>query len=163
VRLEPAVETFTDALLGRLIQLPAEQCGDLLARDRDGQWTYQFAVTVDDMRQHVTLVIRGADLVSSTGRQMLLARMMGRANPPLFLHHPLIHDARGEKLSNSAGGAGVRELRAAGMTAPEVIGMAASRAGLAGRGESIRASQVSRLFEVRNQKAAARSRQPELR
>jgi glutamyl-tRNA synthetase/glutamyl-Q tRNA(Asp) synthetase len=163
VRLEPAPETFDDALLGRVIQMPAEQCGDLLARDRDGHWTYQFAVTVDDMRQHVTLVIRGADLVSSTGRQMLLARMMGRANPPVFLHHPLIHDARGEKLSKSTGGAGVRELRGAGMTAPEVLGMAASRVGLVGRGESIRASQVSRLFEVRNQKAAAGSRQPEMR
>ena len=77
VRLASDAEVFDDALLGRLTHAPAEQCGDLLVRDRDGHWTYQFAVTVDDMRQGVTLVIRGADLVSSTGRQIRLARMLG--------------------------------------------------------------------------------------
>jgi glutamyl-Q tRNA(Asp) synthetase len=152
VRLAPEAEIFEDALLGRLTHVPAEQCGDLLARDRDGHWTYQFAVTVDDMRQGVTLVIRGADLVSSTGRQILLARLLGRSNFPVFLHHPLIHDARGEKLSKSAGDTGVRELRRRGLTAPEVIGMAASRIGLVDPGRSIRASEVSELFERDNRK-----------
>jgi glutamyl-Q tRNA(Asp) synthetase len=147
VPLAPAAEIFDDALLGRVVHVPAEQCGDLLARDRDGHWTYQFAVTVDDMRQGVTLVIRGADLVSSTGRQILLARMLGRTNPPVFLHHPLIHDRRGEKLSKSAGDTGVRELRSAGLTAPQVIGIAASRVGLVDSARSIRASEVSGLFE----------------
>lgn len=139
-------ENFDDALLGRQIQTPAEQCGDLLANDRDGHWTYQFAVTVDDLRQGVTLVIRGADLVSSTGRQLMLARMLGRRNAPVFLHHPLIRDGLGEKLSKSAGDAGVRELRSAGVTAPEVIGIAAARVGLLNPGESIRAVDVARLF-----------------
>ena len=143
VRLASEVEVFDDALLGRLTHVPAEQCGDLLVRDRDGHWTYQFAVTVDDMRQGVTLVIRGANLVSSTGRQIRLARMLGRSNAPVFLHHPLIHDARGEKLSKSAGDTGVREFRSAGLTAPDVIGIAASRVGLADPGRSIRASEVA--------------------
>ncbi len=160
VQLAAGDEAFEDALLGPLTQTPAEQCGDLLARDRDGHWTYQFAVTADDLRQAVTLVIRGADLVSSTGRQIRLARMLGRRNPPVFLHHPLIHDDRGEKLSKSAGDTGVRELREAGMTAPEAIGIAASRIGLVGPGQSIRASDVSQLFEPR---AEARSPRPDLR
>ena len=147
VQLGHEVENFEDALLGRLSQVPAEQCGDLLVRDRDGHWTYQFAVTVDDLRQNVTLVIRGADLVSSTGRQILLARMLGRRNAPLFLHHPLIHDDRGEKLSKSAGDTGIRELRCIGLSAPEVIGIAAARVGLVDPGTSIDASEVSRLFE----------------
>ncbi len=147
VQLGDDAEHFDDGLLGLLSQVPAEQCGDLLVRDRDGHWTYQFSVTVDDLRQHVTLVIRGADLIASTGRQIQLARMMGRQNAPVFLHHPLIHDDQGEKLSKSAGDTGVRELRAAGLTAPEVIGMAASRVGLVGHGESIHASDVSRLFD----------------
>lgn len=146
VHLAEGAELFEDALLGQCVQAPAEQCGDLLARDRDGHWTYQFAVTVDDTRQGVTLVIRGADLVSSTGRQIRLARMLGRQIPPVFLHHPLIHDPRGDKLSKSAGDTGVRELRRAGLTAPVVIGMAASRAGLAEAGSLIHASEVSRLF-----------------
>jgi glutamyl-tRNA synthetase/glutamyl-Q tRNA(Asp) synthetase len=148
VQLESGDEVFDDALLGRQVQTPAEQCGDLLAQDRDGHWTYQFAVTVDDFRQEVTLVIRGADLVSSTGRQLRLARMLGRRNAPVFLHHPLIHDGLGEKLSKSAGDAGVRELRAAKLTAAEVIGIAAARVGLLNPGESIRAVDVARLFQV---------------
>jgi glutamyl-Q tRNA(Asp) synthetase len=147
VQLGGGAEDFDDALLGRLSQVPAEQCGDLLVRDRDGHWTYQFAVTVDDLRQHVTLVIRGRDLASSTGRQILLARLMGRQNPPVFLHHPLICDDRGAKLSKSARDTGVRELREGGLTAPEVIGMAAARIGLADVGKSIRASDVAAFFQ----------------
>src|SRR5688572_16968673 len=79
-----------DLLAGTLEQTPAEQCGDLLIRDRDGNWTYQFAVTVDDFGHGVTLVVRGADLLASTGRQLMLAGMLGRTSPPVFLHHPLI-------------------------------------------------------------------------
>jgi glutamyl-tRNA synthetase/glutamyl-Q tRNA(Asp) synthetase len=145
--LGSGTETFDDALLGRMTQSPAEQCGDLLVRDRDGQWTYQFAVTVDDMRQGVTLVIRGGDLVSSTGRQILLARMLGRRNTAVFLHHPLIHDERGEKLSKSAGDTGVRDLRLAGFSAPAVIGMAAYQVGLTTAPDSIPASEVAKLFQ----------------
>ena len=59
-------------------------------RDRDGNWTYQFAATVDDYVQGVTHVIRGDDLLASTGRQLQLARLLGRREPPLFLHHALI-------------------------------------------------------------------------
>ena len=119
-----------DLLAGPLEQTPAEQCGDLLLRDRDGHWTYQFAVTVDDLRQGVTLVIRGADLLSSTGRQVLLAEMLGRTTPPVFLHHPLIMGPRGEKLSKSARDTGVRELRAQGVGPEDVIGRAAAAIGL---------------------------------
>ncbi len=72
VAIAPGVERFDDLLLGPQEQTPASQCGDLLLRDRDGNWTYQFAVTVDDCRQDVNLVIRGADLLSSTGRQFRL-------------------------------------------------------------------------------------------
>jgi glutamyl-tRNA synthetase/glutamyl-Q tRNA(Asp) synthetase len=147
VRLGTGTETFDDALLGRMTQSPAEQCGDLLVRDRDGQWTYQFAVTVDDMRQDVTVVIRGGDLASSTGRQILLARMLGRRNTAVFLHHPLIHDERGEKLSKSAGDTGVRDLRLAGFSAPAVIGMAAYQVGLTTTPGSIHASEVAKLFQ----------------
>src|SRR5688572_1181734 len=126
VRLEPTVERVDDLLLGTLEQVPAHQCGDILLKDRDGHWTYQFAVTVDDFQQGITLVIRGADLVSSTGRQIALARMLGRPAPPLFMHHPLIVTADGRKLSKSSGDTSVRELRARGLTAPEVIGRAAA-------------------------------------
>ena len=122
--MEQGSETFTDLLLGELLQEPSRQCGDLLVRDRLGNWTYQFAVTVDDMDQGIDLVIRGEDLLSSTGRQLRLARMLGRTAMPLFLHHSLIMKPSGEKLSKASGDTGVREMRAAGMGAEEVLRVA---------------------------------------
>jgi glutamyl-Q tRNA(Asp) synthetase len=146
VRLGEDVVSFSDLLAGDVVQTPAEQCGDLLLRDRDRHWTYQFAVTVDDTRQGVALVIRGADLLASTGRQVLLAGMLGRSMPPLFLHHPLIVDPRGEKLSKSAGDTGIRELRAQGVPPEEVIGRAAAAVGLLDFPARIAAADVSSLF-----------------
>jgi glutamyl-tRNA synthetase/glutamyl-Q tRNA(Asp) synthetase len=143
----PGTETFVDALLGAVRQSPADDCGDLLLRDRDGHWTYQFAVTVDDLRDGITLVIRGADLVSSSGRQLLLARMLGRTTPPVFLHHPLILKPSGAKLSKSSGDSGVRELRAAGLSAAEIIGRAAAAAGLLPEPRPIDAGDVRALFQ----------------
>ncbi len=114
VRLEPGVETFDDARLGVQTQNPAEQCGDVLIRDRDSNWTYQFAVTVDDWQQRIDLVVRGEDLLASTGRQIRLARLLGRERPPAFLHHPLIMQTPTQKLSKSDGATGIRALRASG-------------------------------------------------
>jgi glutamyl-Q tRNA(Asp) synthetase len=124
VRLEPAVERFVDRVHGPQTQHPSEQCGDLLIRDRDGNWTYQFAAVVDDWRQGVTLVARGDDLLPSTGRQIQLARLLGRAEPPEFLHHPLVMRPDGRKLSKSDGDTGVRDLRAQGWTAAQVVQLA---------------------------------------
>jgi glutamyl-tRNA synthetase/glutamyl-Q tRNA(Asp) synthetase len=126
VRLAPAVERFVDLRHGAQEQRPSEQCGDLLVRDRDGNWTYQFAATVDDLVQGVTLVIRGDDLLASTGRQIQLARLLGRDEPPEFLHHPLIMKSPDQKLSKSDGDTGVRDLRARGWTPTQVIEAAMS-------------------------------------
>jgi glutamyl-Q tRNA(Asp) synthetase len=124
VRLEPSVERFVDLRHGPQEQRPSEQCGDLLIRDREGNWTYQFAVTVDDYVQGVTHVIRGDDLLESTGRQLQLARLLGRREPPQFLHHPLIMKTPTQKLSKSDGDTGVRDLRARGWTPAQVIARA---------------------------------------
>ena len=126
VRLEPSVERFVDLRHGPQEQRPSEQCGDLLVRDREGNWTYQFAATVDDYVQGVTLVIRGDDLLASTGRQIQLARLLGRAEPPEFLHHALIMKSGDQKLSKSDRDTGIRDLRAAGWTPAQVIERALS-------------------------------------
>jgi glutamyl-tRNA synthetase/glutamyl-Q tRNA(Asp) synthetase len=146
VELAPGVEAFDDALKGRVRQDPASECGDLLLRDRDGHWTYQFAAAVDDTRQAVALVIRGEDLLTSTGRQIRLARMLGRADPPVFLHHGLLLAPSGAKLSKSRGDTGVRELRDAGASAADVLGRAAASCGLIGEPRPIPADQIDRLF-----------------
>ena len=124
VRIDPGVERFVDGLLGPQTQDPSQQCGDLLIRDRLGNWTYQFAVSVDDYRQGIDLVIRGEDLLPSTGRQIRLARLLGRERPAAFLHHPLIMKSPDQKLSKSDGDTGIRDLRARGWT-PEQVKAAA--------------------------------------
>ena len=124
IRLGRSEESFEDLLAGPQHQIPADQCGDLLARDRHGNWTYQFAVTVDDYDQGIDLVIRGMDLLQSTGRQIQLARLLGRATPPRFMHHPLVMSSPEQKLSKSDGATGIRELRELGMQPHDVIAAA---------------------------------------
>jgi glutamyl-tRNA synthetase/glutamyl-Q tRNA(Asp) synthetase len=138
--------SFTDLRLGDQSQTPALQCGDLLLRDANGNWTYQFCVVVDDSRQGVNLVVRGEDLLASTGRQILLAGMLGRGTPPLFLHHPLIRGPSGSKLSKRDGSTGVRELRAAGVAPEDVLGEAAFLTGLLPTKRAIGAADLGSLF-----------------
>jgi glutamyl-Q tRNA(Asp) synthetase len=77
----------------------ARAVGDFVLRRADGLWAYQLAVVVDDVAQGVTDIVRGADLLSSTARQRVLARLLG-AQPPRVMHVPLILDpATGLKLS----------------------------------------------------------------
>lgn len=146
LRLPDHAITFDDARHGPTTQTPATQCGDLLIRDRLGNWTYQFAVTVDDALQGIDLVVRGDDLFASTGRQIQLARMLGRVTPPVFLHHALVMKSPTQKLSKSDGDTGVRDLRAAGWTAARVIGHAAHLAGLVASERDINAGDVAGLF-----------------
>jgi glutamyl/glutaminyl-tRNA synthetase len=120
VRIDPGVEPFVDGRLGAQEQDPSGQCGDFLLRDRRSNWTYQFAATVDDWRQGIDLVIRGIDLLASTGRQIRLARLLGRERPPSFLHHPLIMKSADQKLSKSDRDTGVRDLRANGWSPQQV-------------------------------------------
>lgn len=147
VEIAPGVETFTDALCGPGTQDPSADAGDLLLVDRDGHWTYQFSVTVDDREDGVDLVIRGADLLGSTGRQIRLGRMLGRESPAQFLHHPLLYRPNGQKLSKSTGDTGVRLLREAGMSPADVIGYAATAIGLQIAPRPRDAADVVRLFE----------------
>jgi glutamyl/glutaminyl-tRNA synthetase len=122
-------EAWEDVLLGPRSGSVAV-AGDVVVRDRLGNWTYPFAVVVDDGREPIDLVIRGEDLVDDTPRQIRLGRTLGRAAPPAFAHHPLVRRPDGSKLSKSAGDTGVRELRAAGWSTASVIGAAAAAVGL---------------------------------
>ncbi|MBX3102715.1 MAG: tRNA glutamyl-Q(34) synthetase GluQRS, partial [Bacteroidetes bacterium] len=122
--------SFTDGCLGPQVQHPARQCGDVLIRDRHGNFTYQWAVVLDDLAQGINLIIRGEDILPSTGRQLLLRQILGHMAVPRFYHHPLILGADGQKLSKRDGATGIRELRRAGYSAAEVLGMAAYHGGL---------------------------------
>ena len=144
---------FVDLRLGPQRQVPAQQCGDLLLRDANGNWTYQLCVAVDDTRQGVNLVIRGEDLLASTGRQIMLASRLGRKEPPLYLHHPLIHEPGGRKLSKRDGSTGVGERRAAGATPEQLLGEAAWRTGLLDEARPLAPPDLGTLFADAKQPA----------
>lgn len=146
LRVDDREEAFLDEWLGPQRQRPAAQCGDLLIRDRLGNWTYQWAATTDDTLQDITHVIRGEDLLDSTGRQIYLARVLGRGSPPLFLHHPLVMKTPTQKVSKSDGDTGVRDLREAGWSTARVIAHAATLAGLQPPRDGLAADQVGELF-----------------
>ncbi len=146
LRMESGVEAFDDVMLGPQSQDPSAQCGDLLIRDRRGNWTYQCVAAVDDAVQEMSLVIRGEDLLASTGRQIRLARLIGRSGPPAFLHHPLILKSATQKLSKSDGDSGIADLRARGWSPELVLGHAAALVGLRPSAVPLAASELATLF-----------------
>lgn len=99
-------EAWDDALLGARTGAVAAD-GDLLLRDRNGNWTYALCVVVDDLRHGVDLIVRGEDLVEATAVQIRLGRLLGRTAPPTFAHHPLIRNEDGSKVSKAAGAAAI--------------------------------------------------------
>jgi glutamyl-Q tRNA(Asp) synthetase len=101
LRTEPGTIDFPDRAQGRVRQDVAREVGDFVIRRADGLFAYQLAVVVDDAHQGVTHVVRGADLLDSTARQILLQRLLGLPTPA-YLHHPLVMTPQGEKLSKQA-------------------------------------------------------------
>jgi glutamyl/glutaminyl-tRNA synthetase len=129
VAVGAGTERWVDLLAGPMADEPARD-GDPLVRDRLGNWTYAFCVVVDDARHRIDLVIRGRDLLDATAVQLRLARLLGRDEPPRFLHHPLIRHASGRKLSKAAGDTAVTALLDEGRSPAELLGLAARLAGL---------------------------------
>lgn len=146
VAFGPGIESWEDRLLGPRAGDPSAS-GDPPLRDRHGNWTYGFAVVVDDLRQSISLVVRGEDLADATPAQIRLGRLLGRLRAPEFAHHPLIRKPGGGKLSKSDGDHGVRDLRAAGWKPADVIGAAAAATGLIPFAHSLEPRRVQQLFE----------------
>jgi glutamyl-Q tRNA(Asp) synthetase len=98
LRAAPGETAFDDRVLGRVALDVAADVGDFVLWRADGYCAYQLAVVVDDAEQGVTDVVRGADLLTSTPRQILIQRAL-RLPQPRYAHLPLVLDANGEKLS----------------------------------------------------------------
>ena len=109
---DDGVTVVEDVIRGR-IEFPHEAIDDFVIARSDGSPLYNLAVAVDDRDMGITHVVRGADHLSNTPRQLLVLRALG-AEPPVYAHVPLLHGPDGKKLSKRHGAASVQELRDAG-------------------------------------------------
>lgn len=116
---------FTDGHMGPYRENLAEDCGDFLLRRSDGLFAYQLAVVADDAAMGITEVVRGADLLSSTPRQLYLYHLLG-LTPPSFIHFPLLLSPEGRRLSKRDAAAGLDSLD---LPPEEVLGRLAYLAG----------------------------------
>jgi glutamyl-tRNA synthetase len=144
---------FHDLVHGDVVAEPSAEVGDFVVRRRDGVAAYQLAVTVDDAAMDVTHVVRGADLIPSTARQILLYRALG-ATVPVWIHVPLMVGADGERLAKRHRAPTLRELRESGMGAPRVVGWLAASCGLAEPGMPMMPSDLLSGFEISDLPAA---------
>ena len=119
-----------DLRLGDFHENPKLQCGDFPIRDRDNQWTYQFAVCVDDIDENITHIVRGEDIRNSTARQIALMEALGRTEQPIYLHHPLIVDENNKKLSKRELAHSLRQDKEAGVTPEMLFGRVCNKAHL---------------------------------
>jgi glutamyl-tRNA synthetase len=140
-RVDPVEVSWRDLALGERRERVDVEVGDFVLRRRDGLWAYQLAVVVDDLEMAIDEVVRGADLVSSTGRQILLGEALG-GRPPRFGHVPLMVGAHGDKLSKRDGGATLGALRDAGVSAAGVAGYLAYTLGLRDRLEPVAPAEL---------------------
>jgi glutamyl-Q tRNA(Asp) synthetase len=102
VRVPDQRVAFVDRACGPFAQQLEREVGDFVVRRADGLWAYQLAVVVDDAAQQVTDVVRGADLLDNTPRQIHLQRLL-QLPTPRYLHVPVARNAAGEKLSKQTG------------------------------------------------------------
>src|SRR5690606_26613317 len=105
LRVDDETLCFDDRVYGRCCEQLGRDCGDCVLRRADGLYAYQLAVVVDDAAQGISDVVRGADLLWSTPRQLRLQRVLGLPHPR-YLHLPLVLDPAGCKLSKSESASG---------------------------------------------------------
>jgi glutamyl-Q tRNA(Asp) synthetase len=106
VRVSDEPLCFVDREVGEYTQHLRRDVGDFVVRRADGLWAYQLAVVVDDAEQGITDIVRGADLLDNTPRQIFLQRAIGLPTPR-YLHVPLVLNTAGEKLSKQTGAAAI--------------------------------------------------------
>jgi len=136
---------FTDMARGPYAQELATQCGDFVLRRSDGVHAYQLAVVADDAGQRITEVVRGADLLESTARQIFLYRTFGWPEPN-FAHVPLLVEPGGRRLSKRRGDVDFGRLRQVDVAPEVVIGYLAWKAGLLDAPRKVKPYELIRGF-----------------
>jgi glutamyl-tRNA synthetase len=134
-----------DLVYGLHTEILARDCGDFLICRSDGIFSYQLAVVVDDGLSGVNLIVRGHDLLGSTGRQTYLARLLG-FRPPRYAHVPLLIAADGKRLSKREHDFDLGALRNAGVSPEHIIGTLAWKMGFNTRGLDARPADLINSF-----------------
>lgn len=136
---------WIDLVCGPQVERVDQTVGDFVLKRRDGLYAYQLAVVVDDLLMGINEVVRGADLLDSTARQIQLIEALG-GTPPVYAHAPLVVNAQGEKLSKRDAGLTLRSLRESGMRPEELAGWLGWSLGLLDRAEPCPAGELVPLF-----------------
>ncbi len=142
--------TFVDTLAGTISEDVSATVGDFVVRRSDGVIAYQLAVVVDDAYMGVTQVVRGADLLSSTARQLALCDALGVPRPEEYAHVPLLMSATGERLAKREAAEGIEGARERGRTARQIVGALAASCGLWPKGEPAAPEEVLAEFDPRH-------------
>lgn len=143
----PRAVFVRDAVHGERRFHPEAETGDFVVRRKDGVAAYQLSVVVDDAAMGITHVVRGADLLSSTARQILLYEALG-LEPPVWIHVPLLLGPDGARLAKRHGSVSLRDLRGGGVNPAHVVGWLAGTCGLAREGEKIAPEQLISRFAI---------------
>jgi len=144
--VRPGVVGYTDMLQGHQQQDVLAEVGEFVLRRRDGHFAYQLACVADDIAQGITHVVRGADLLHSTPRQLQLWQALGVV-PPAFAHVGLVVNAAREKLSKRDAAVTLAELRSQGINPQEIVGWLAASLGYGVAGP-ITANDLANGFEL---------------
>jgi len=134
-----------DRVFGEQVERVDQTAGDFVLKRRDGLWAYQLAVVVDDLAMRIDEVVRGADLLDSTARQIQLIEALG-GTPPAYGHVPVVVNAHQEKLSKRDQALTVRSLREAGAHPEAVVGKLAASLGIIDRPDPCRPGDLLRDF-----------------
>lgn len=133
VRADAAAYEFEDRLRGPV----NGRVDDFVVRRNDGDFAYNLAVTIDDADQGVSEVVRGADLLETTGRQLWLYERLGLNAPTAWVHAPLMLGEDGARLAKRHGAVTLKQRLAAGQSVPTIVGELAASLGLAPSGSEL--------------------------
>lgn len=140
--------SYNDGIRGHM-EFPPDWGGDFIIRRSDGMWAYQLACTVDDLEMGITEVIRGADLIDSTPRQLALINALGE-NAPQYAHTPLWMGSDGHRLSKRHGDISLRDYRENGYSAEQLMGWMAFHSGITPNAKAISLIELTEVFRWEN-------------
>jgi glutamyl-tRNA synthetase len=139
---------FIDTISGEQFEPVADVVGDFVVQRSDGIIAYQLAVVVDDALMGISQVVRGADLLGSTARQLALYDAMGYPRPREYAHVPLLYDMSGERLAKRDASEGLEQVRNSGISSEHVLGALAASAGFWSVGMPATIHELLASFDV---------------